>query len=101
MLTMNKRSVGHRGLKATAALLAPAAVALLALSIGGCTQHRVIVDPIEVKPMHITVDINLRVDRELDDFFDFEKPIEREVLPELGKPTPRQSTTPPPPPPMR
>ena len=28
---------------------------------------------IEVKPIHITVDINIRVDRQLDNFFAFEK----------------------------
>ena len=27
------------------------------------------VKPIEVKPIHITVDINVRIDRALDDFF--------------------------------
>lgn len=39
------------------------------LSVAGC--FRVAVDPIEVKP--ITLNINLKVDRELDDFFAFEK----------------------------
>ena len=29
-------------------------------------------DPIEVKPIHIVADINLRVDRELDQFFAFQ-----------------------------
>jgi hypothetical protein len=29
-------------------------------------------DPIEVKPIHIVADINLRVDRELDEFFAFQ-----------------------------
>ena len=38
-------------------------------SVAGC--FRVAVDPIEVKP--ITLNINLKVDRELDDFFAFEK----------------------------
>ena len=33
---------------------------------------RVHVDPIEVKPIHIIHDINIRVDRQLDDFFAFE-----------------------------
>jgi len=31
------------------------------------------VDPIEVKPIHIVHDINIRVDRQLDDFFAFER----------------------------
>ena len=36
------------------------------------------VEPIRVEPIHITVDVNVRVDRELDKFFDFEdkKPAE-------------------------
>ena len=38
-----------------------------------CSCARVQVDPIEVKPIHITMDINIKVDRELDDFFSFEK----------------------------
>ncbi len=44
----------------------------LAAWISGCTSHHVTVDPIEVKPIQITVDVNLKVDRELDEFFDFE-----------------------------
>lgn len=42
------------------------------LPLVGCTQHRVTVDPIEVRPIHMTVDINIKIDRELDDFFAFE-----------------------------
>ena len=46
---------------------------LLAMSIllfPGCsTSHRVEVSAVEVKPIHITVDVNVRVDRALDDFF--------------------------------
>ena len=33
---------------------------------------RVKVDPIEVKPIHIVHDINIRVDRQLDEFFAFQ-----------------------------
>jgi hypothetical protein len=36
------------------------------------TKSEVDVKPIEVKPIHITVDVNVRVDRELDQFFAFE-----------------------------
>jgi hypothetical protein len=36
----------------------------------GCTQHRVEVAPVEVKPIHITIDVNVKVDRALDDFFE-------------------------------
>ena len=35
----------------------------------GCTQHKVEVAPVEVKPIHITIDVNVKVDRALDDFF--------------------------------
>jgi hypothetical protein len=34
---------------------------------------RVKVDPIEVKPIHIVHDINIRVDRQLDEFFAFQE----------------------------
>ena len=35
----------------------------------GCTQHKVEVAPVEVKPIHITIDVNVKVDKALDDFF--------------------------------
>ena len=35
----------------------------------GCTQHKVELAPVEVKPIHITIDVNVKVDRALDDFF--------------------------------
>lgn len=47
----------------------------------GCTQHKVEVAPIEVKPIHMTVDINIKVDRELDEFFDFEDTVAAEPMP--------------------
>jgi Skp family chaperone for outer membrane proteins len=46
------------------------AVALLVLVSYGCaTQHKVEMAPVEIKPIHITIDVNIRVDRALDDFF--------------------------------
>lgn len=42
---------------------------------GGCTRHEiesrheVQMAPIEIKPIHITIDVNIKVDRALDDFF--------------------------------
>ncbi len=42
---------------------------LLVLTTAGCTQHRVEVAPVEVKPIHITIDVNVKVDRALDDYF--------------------------------
>lgn len=42
---------------------------LMLLAATGCyTRHRVDMTH-EVKPIHITLDINLKVDRELDNFF--------------------------------
>ena len=35
----------------------------------GCTSHKVEVAPVEVKPIHITIDVNVKVDKALDDFF--------------------------------
>ena len=43
------------------------AVALIISS--GCTRHEVEIKPVEIKPIHITIDINVKVDRALDDFF--------------------------------
>ncbi|MCC7146116.1 MAG: hypothetical protein IT443_06690 [Phycisphaeraceae bacterium] len=49
---------------------------LAAAALGGglwaCTPT-VKIEPIKVEPIHVTLDINLKVDRELDDFFAFEK----------------------------
>lgn len=40
------------------------------ISAWGCsTSHRVEVAPVEVKPIHITIDVNVKVDKELDNFF--------------------------------
>ena len=44
-------------------------IALFVLITAGCTQHKVEVAPVEVKPIHITIDVNVKVDRALDDFF--------------------------------
>jgi hypothetical protein len=39
------------------------------LLLQGCqTHHEVEVKPVEVKPIHITIDVNVKVDRALDDF---------------------------------
>jgi hypothetical protein len=39
-----------------------------------CLSHKVNVDPIEVKPIHVTVDVNVKVQRELDKFFEDDAP---------------------------
>jgi hypothetical protein len=43
--------------------------ALLLVVLPGCTQHKVEVAPVEIKPIHITIDVNVKVDKALDDFF--------------------------------
>ncbi len=42
---------------------------ILVLSFSACTRHEVDVKPVEIKPIHITIDINVKIDKELDDFF--------------------------------
>jgi hypothetical protein len=46
-----------------------ATLALL-LVLSACTSHRVEVAPVEVKPIHITIDVNVKIDRELDNYLD-------------------------------
>ena len=51
-------------------LLIPLIVALGPVLLAGCiqTEHRVETHH-SIDPIHITVDVNLKVDRELNDFF--------------------------------
>lgn len=43
------------------------AAPLLLVFLAGCLSVKT--DPIEVKPIHITVDVNVKVDKALKDFF--------------------------------
>ena len=52
--------------------------------LGSCT-HRVQLEPIRVEPIYITLDINLKIDRELDSFFDFEEQTQQTSDPESTK----------------
>ena len=57
------------------------AILLLAAAflLPGCnTTHTVKVEPVEVNvsPIHMTLDVNIKVDKQLDDFFDFEDDFE-------------------------
>ena len=49
-------------------------VGLLAISVitffAGCTEHKVEIAPVKVEPIHITIDVRVKVDKALDDFFD-------------------------------
>ena len=42
-------------------------LAALILNFSGCLSVKT--QPLEVKPIHITVDVNVKVDKALDDFF--------------------------------
>lgn len=44
-------------------------IILLAGTTAACTRHHVEVAPVEVKPIHITIDVNVKIDREIDDYF--------------------------------
>jgi Skp family chaperone for outer membrane proteins len=55
-----------------------AATLLVLIFLGCTTQHKVEMAPVEIKPIHITIDVNIRVDRALDDFFaDIDKAAEK------------------------
>ena len=51
-----------------------------------CTRHEVAVEPIKtehrvtVDPIHITVDVNIKIDRQLDNFFDFQDEVKPEPV---------------------
>ena len=55
-------------------VLGTISILLLLMSLG-CTKHQVEtksqveIAPVEIKPIHITIDVNIRVDKALDDFF--------------------------------
>lgn len=50
-------------------------IAFLLMMTVACTQHKVEsqhkveVAPVEIKPIHITIDVNIKIDKDLDDFF--------------------------------
>ena len=52
---------------------------VLVMSFACQTKHEVAVAPVEVKPIHITIDVNVRIDKELDDFFDDIDEVEEEL----------------------
>ncbi|MFA5903363.1 MAG: YnbE family lipoprotein [Desulfobacula sp.] len=47
------------------------AVFLILYVFSGCqSSHQVEIKPVEIKPIHITIDVNVRVEKALDSFFD-------------------------------
>lgn len=60
------------------------AMGLLALSCQ--TRHQVeTVHKIEVAPMHITIDVNVKVDKALDDFFGDLDQVENQINPDAAE----------------
>lgn len=45
-------------------------VLLITFLFSCSTRHAVEMEPVEIKPIHITIDVNIKVDKALDDFFD-------------------------------
>ena len=55
-------------------------IVFLAVLLQGClyTKSEIDVKPVEIKPMHITIDVNVKVEKQLDDFFgDLDKKAEK------------------------
>ncbi len=54
-------------------------VSVAVLALAACTQHAITADTthhVEIAPIHITVDINLKVQRALDDALSFQGSLE-------------------------
>jgi hypothetical protein len=50
--------------------LLPVGVAAALLAVPACdTSHTVKVEPVEIKPIYITLDVYVRIEREVEDFF--------------------------------
>jgi len=50
----------------------------------GCTYHEVDVKPIKIEPIHITVDINVKLQKEFEDLFAFEEKAEPKAKDDSG-----------------
>ena len=62
------------------------ALAVLSASLPGCTRHAVEVKPIRVEPIHVTIDINIKVQEQLEGLFAFEDEMsEAETKDKAGK----------------
>lgn len=57
----------------------PIITAYIGLTSACQTYHQVALEPVEIKPIHITIDVNVKVDKALDDFFgDIDKAADKE-----------------------
>ncbi|CCK79632.1 MULTISPECIES: YnbE family lipoprotein [Desulfobacula] len=56
------------------------ALFIVLFAFAGCqSSHEIEVKPVEIKPIHITIDVNVRVEKALDDFFDDLEAAEDEI----------------------
>ncbi|MDA3916175.1 MAG: YnbE family lipoprotein [Deltaproteobacteria bacterium] len=56
------------------------ALFFIVFAFTGCqSSHQVEVKPVEIKPIHITIDVNIRVEKALDDFFEDLEAAEDEI----------------------
>ncbi|MBF0467355.1 MAG: hypothetical protein HQK61_00475 [Desulfamplus sp.] len=55
-------------------------VAVVLIMTGCNTSHEVQLAPVEVKPIHITIDVNVKVDRALDSYFDDIDKAEKKII---------------------
>ena len=85
---MNVATLRRRLTRSTPLLLAAACASCARLD----TSSKVDVRPIEVKPIHITVDVNVRIDRQLDQFFAFEEQADPNKPTTTSAPTTRPTT---------
>jgi hypothetical protein len=60
---------------------------LLAVGVPGCkTEHQINThNVVEIKPIYARIDVYLKIDKELDSFFDFEETIQPDVKPDANK----------------
>ncbi len=73
-------------------ILRPVVILVVPLLWGCNTRHRVTVDPVEFKPIHLTLEVNITLQRELDDFFDFEETFAEEDETESDATAPSEDT---------
>ncbi len=57
-------------------------LAALFLLTACSSSHQLEVKPVEIKPIHITIDVNVKVDRALDSFFDDIDEAEEKIIKE-------------------
>jgi len=58
-----------------------AGVVVVWLTMPSCTRHNIHIDPINIKiePIEIKMEINIKIDRELDKFFAFQEEVEKKT----------------------